>query len=42
MNELLLIVAMTIIGILACISEPMFRGMVIVTLVCIYYEIQRR
>ena len=41
MDELLLIIAMIIIGILACISEPMFRSMVIVALVCIYYEIRR-
>lgn len=42
MNELLLIIAMIIFGTLACISEPMFRGMVIVALVCIFYEIPRR
>jgi hypothetical protein len=42
MSEPLLIIAMIIIGILACISEAMFRAMVIVALICIYYEIPRR
>lgn len=42
MNELLLIIAMIIIGILASISEVMFHAMVIVALICIYYKIPRR
>jgi hypothetical protein len=36
MNELILIIAIIFIGILASISETMFRAMVIVALLCIY------
>ena len=42
MDEILLIIAMIIIGLLACLSESMFRAMVIVALLCIYCEIPRR
>lgn len=42
MNELLLIIAIISIGILAGLSEVMFRAMVMVALLCIYYKIQRR
>jgi hypothetical protein len=42
MNELLLVVAMIIIGVLASFNEATYRAMVMVALLCIYYQIPRR
>lgn len=42
MNELLLIIVMISIGLLAGFNEATYRTMVIVALVCIYYEIPKR
>ena len=42
MSELILIIAIIFIGFLAGVSEMAYRIMVLVALVCIYYEIPKR
>jgi hypothetical protein len=42
MDELMLIIAVIFIGLLASLSEATYRALVIVALLCIYYEIPRR
>jgi hypothetical protein len=42
MDELMLIIAVIFIGLLAGLSEATYRAMVMVALLCIYYEVSRR